>query len=142
MTVWVRLPPNEKFPLGGDRLVMCSSLKSRFEFWLPPGDYQLEAFGDITPPHELAHFQSITLASGQRDVESEILELTPIPPVRDRLRDQVNDAKTKGTWVDIQKLYGKPAPAWHITDARGVAKDVTITAFKGKWVLLYFWGPW
>ena len=50
VTVCVRLPLNEKFPLGADRFAMCSSLKSRFEFWLPPGDYQLEAFSHITPP--------------------------------------------------------------------------------------------
>ena len=139
MTTVVRLPQNEKFPLGLDRVAVCSSQKSRFEFWLPPGDYQLEAFGHTTPPHELASFQSVTLASGQRDVESGILELTPELPT---IQDRINDAKAKGTWVDIQKRYGKPAPAWYVTDARGVDKDVTISAFKGKWVLLYFWGPW
>jgi hypothetical protein len=51
MTVTVRVPPNEKFPLGIDRVARCSSLKSRFEFWLPPGDYQFEVGGYVTPPH-------------------------------------------------------------------------------------------
>jgi hypothetical protein len=137
--VQVRGPQNENPELSARLLARCSSLKSRFEFWLPPGDYQLEAFGHITPPHELAPLQSVTLASGQHDVDSGILELTPAPP---SYPDWVNDAKANGTWVDIQKHHGKPAPAWHITDARGVGQDVTISEFKGKWVLLYFWGPW
>jgi hypothetical protein len=72
-------------------------------------------------------------------VDCGILEFTPATP---SYPDWINDAKAKGTWGDVQKLYGKPAPSWHITDARGVGKDVTISDFKGKWVLLYFWGPW
>jgi thiol-disulfide isomerase/thioredoxin len=40
------------------------------------------------------------------------------------------------------KLWGKPAPAWHVTDARGVSKDVQPGDFKGKWVVLEFWGYW
>ena len=44
--VVVSLPANEDIPLGHDRLIICYSMKSRFEFWLPPGDYQFEASGD------------------------------------------------------------------------------------------------
>ena len=40
------------------------------------------------------------------------------------------------------KLWGKPAPAWHVTDARGVSKDVQPSDFKGKWIVLEFWGYW
>lgn len=138
VTVGVRMPHNEQFPLGADRFAMCSSLKSRFEFWLPPGDYQLEAFGHITPPHELSRFQSITLRLGQREAESEVLELTPEPS----REDWIKEAKATGQWTDIRNRYGKPAPAWHFADARGIAKNVTVSDFEGKWVLLYFWGPW
>ncbi|HVC97378.1 MAG TPA: TlpA disulfide reductase family protein [Pirellulales bacterium] len=42
----------------------------------------------------------------------------------------------------VTQLIGKPAPAWHITDARGVSKDVQPADFKGKWVVLEFWGYW
>jgi thiol-disulfide isomerase/thioredoxin len=42
----------------------------------------------------------------------------------------------------IARLYGKPAPAWHIADARGVAKSVQPADFKGKWLVLEFWGYW
>ena len=40
------------------------------------------------------------------------------------------------------RLIGKPAPAWHISDVRGVLKDVQPADFKGKWVVLEFWGYW
>jgi hypothetical protein len=139
VTVVVRLPLNEMFPLGNDRLAVCSSQKSRFEFWLPPGDYELEAFGHIEPPHLLTPLKPITLAVGQREIDSGTHELVPEPLDR---RDIIEDAKAKGTWFDIEKRYGKPAPKWHITGARGVEKDATVAAFRGKWVLLYFWGPW
>ena len=139
VTVGVRLPLNEMFPLGNDRLAVCSSQKSRFEFWLPPGDYELEAFGHIKPPHLLFPYKPVTLSVGQREVDSGTHELAPEPPNR---RDLIENAKAKGAWVDIEERYGKPAPAWHITGARGVEKDATVAAFKGRWVLLYFWGPW
>jgi hypothetical protein len=42
----------------------------------------------------------------------------------------------------IARLYGKPAPAWHYADARGVPKNVQPRDFKGKWVVLEFWGYW
>ena len=42
----------------------------------------------------------------------------------------------------IARLYGKEPPTWHITDARGVPKDVRPSDFKGKWVVLDFWGYW
>ncbi len=138
VTVVVRLPPNEKFPLSGDRLAVCSSLKSRFEFWLPPGDYQLEALGEMSGLHHLVPYRSVTVAAGQHGVDSGTLKLTPRPPVRDRIRD----AKAKGKWGDYTKLYGQPPPNWHVVDARGIPKNAQISGFKGKWILIYSWGPW
>jgi len=41
-----------------------------------------------------------------------------------------------------QGLYGKEPPAWNVTGARGVSRDVKLSDFKGKWVLLEFWGYW
>ena len=55
-------------------------------------------------------------------------------------RQRVEKAKADGTCFDYQKHYGEPPPPWHVTDARGVSKEATITDFKGKWVLLTFWG--
>ena len=49
-------------------------------------------------------------------------------------------AKAAGTWGDYTKHYGEKPPQWHILDARGVPKDAQISDFKGKWLLVYFWG--
>jgi peroxiredoxin len=40
---------------------------------------------------------------------------------------------------DYTKNYGKQLPAWHIVDARGVDKNVQLTDFKGKWLIVHFW---
>jgi len=37
------------------------------------------------------------------------------------------------------RLTDKPAPAWTVTAARGVKKDIKPSDFKGKWLLLLFW---
>jgi thiol-disulfide isomerase/thioredoxin len=42
----------------------------------------------------------------------------------------------------IARLYGQRAPAWHFADVRGVPRDVQPASFKGKWVVLEFWGYW
>lgn len=42
----------------------------------------------------------------------------------------------------IARYYGKEPPAWNVTDARGVKKDVQLSEFKGRWVLIEFWGVW
>ena len=42
----------------------------------------------------------------------------------------------------IAQHYGKEPPAWTVSDARGVDAKATLSDFKGKWVLLEFWGFW
>ena len=39
-------------------------------------------------------------------------------------RTRVELAKSAGTCFDYQKHYGEPPPAWHITEARGVDKEM------------------
>ncbi len=140
--VVVHIPESDQFPLRFPRLTWCSSCKSRFEFLLPPSDYSFEASaGDGEARYELPGSPRITLPAGKSDVDAGVLELTPHQPQR---LDRVREAQAKGTWpnVDPQKLYGQPAPKWHATDTRGIPKDAQIADFKGKWVLVYFWGPW
>ena len=42
----------------------------------------------------------------------------------------------------MAKLIGKPAPKIDILDARGVPMDFQLSDYKGKWVLIEFWGHW
>jgi len=138
--VTVRLRESDEFPLRANRVTWCSSFKSRFEFLVPPGDYCFESIaGDRQPRYELAEYVNFTIPAGKSDVDAGVLELTPHQP---RRYDRIDEAKAKGTWpnVDPQKLYGQPAPKWHATETRGIPKDAQVADFKGKWVLVYFWG--
>jgi hypothetical protein len=42
----------------------------------------------------------------------------------------------------IEKAFGKAPPAWNVTEARGVKPDAKLSDFKGKYVLVEFWGFW
>ena len=43
---------------------------------------------------------------------------------------------------EIAKMYGKKPPELTVTDARGLNKDVRISQFAGRWLLIEFWGFW
>ncbi len=88
-----------------------------FSFHLPPGDYRL-----------ITH---------SPDCEPVVKTISLKPDVLDV------DLGTIDVPADfITKHKGKTLPPWHVTDARGVTKDVKLSDFKGKWVLLEFWGYW
>jgi hypothetical protein len=102
---------------GQARFAMCSSEEAFFSFLLPPGTYKLWAYG--TDIQDLK--QDITLKAEERDVDLKTIDMPA---------------------TIIARHKGKAPPAWHVTDARGVEKDVKLSDFKGKWVLLEFWGYW
>ena len=87
-----------------------------FEFHLPPGDYAFFCYGQ--------DLKKKTTVVEIKEGESQALE--PI--------------KLDGS--PMAKLRGKPAPEWVIKEARGVDKSVKLSDYKGKWVLLEFWGYW
>jgi hypothetical protein len=136
VTVVVGLPLNEKAPLGGDRLCVCSSAKSRFEFWLPPGNYQFEAFGHDPPRLDLSEPHPIKLTAGQHEFDCGVFDLIPAS----RLQYRFQDAKKEGTWRAYMQRYGQACPTWHAVDARGMRKGAQPADFRGKWLLVYFWG--
>jgi thiol-disulfide isomerase/thioredoxin len=139
--VIVRLPETEKFPLGGNRLVMCKWQSAQFEVLLPPGNYELESGADRSGRrYVLNPYRPVTLPAGIGDVDCGTLELVPPPQNRD---DRIRDAREGGLFaVDRSKSYGQAAAKWHAVDARGMPKDAQVSDFKGKWVLAYFWGPY
>jgi thiol-disulfide isomerase/thioredoxin len=102
---------------GNVRVAAGRSADSTFSMRLPPGRYLLrggESYRHVGVRRE------VTLASGRAvDLGALDLKLTP-----------------------IARMFGKEPPAWHITDARGVPKGVRSSDFKGKWVVLEFWGYW
>ena len=102
---------------GQARFAMCSSEEASFSFWLPPGTYKFWGYG--TDIQNLR--KDITLKADERDVDLKTIDMQA---------------------TVIARHKGKAPPAWHVTDARGVKKDVKLSDFKGKWVLLEFWGFW
>jgi thiol-disulfide isomerase/thioredoxin len=63
-----------------------------------------------------------------------------LSPFKLPITTRIERAKVAGAWDDYTKHYGEKLPPWHAIDARGVKKDVQISDFKGKWILVYFWG--
>jgi hypothetical protein len=102
---------------GQARFAMCSSDEASFSFLLPPGTYNFYAYGtDIQTLKK-----DITLKAGASEQDLGTIDMPA---------------------TIIARHKGKAPPAWHVTDARGVKKEVKLSDFKGKWVLLEFWGYW
>lgn len=136
------LPDDPMRPLDSTRLALSGSVNARFEMLLPAGKYVLEAhtsrgegatfeIARVTPDRE------IVLTGKTSEVDVGVLRLSPFEPY---ISARIERAKAAGTWGDYTKHYGEKLPPWHVVDARGVKKDAQIADFRGKWVLLYFWG--
>ena len=84
---------------------------------LPPGDYRLMVGGVDCERIR----QRVTVTKDMRAVDMGTTDLKP---------------------TIIAQHYGKAPPAWTVSDARGIDPKATLGDFKGKWVLLEFWGHW
>lgn len=130
------IPVDDDDPLNRSNLAICGSLESRFEFLVPPGQYEFGAIsGD--PFASTVEPLSVTIAGDQ-----EAVDLGPLT-LRRRLsvQDRIERARLRGIWGDYKQNFGKQPPSWHLTDARGVTRDAKLADFRGRWVVLYFWGP-
>jgi peroxiredoxin len=134
---YLNLPYNEHDPLNGRRMAICGSYRARFEFLVPPGIYDLGASSD-SPPSATLEDRRVIITADQKEVDLGGLVLRPQVGGVQNLIDR---AKARGTWGDYKQNFGKQPPPWHLTDAKGVARDAKLSDFKGKWVVLYFWGP-
>ncbi len=139
--VYVHLPEDPTRPLHSNRLVSCGSFESRFELRLPPGKYTLQAYSQFADKEqfegELVPDKTFVLEADRTDVDLGKLRFVPHRPYRETLEAK---AKTEGSWSDYTQHYGESSPSWHASDARGMSKNARIADFRGKWVLLDFWG--
>jgi len=134
---YLNFPYDENDPLNRTRLAICGSYQARFAFLVPPGVYDLSATSD-DPSSATLEARSVTVTADQKEVDLGGLVLRPRIGGFQNLVDR---AKARGTWADYKQNFGKEPPPWHLTDAKGVAKDAKLSDFKGKWAVLYFWGP-
>jgi thiol-disulfide isomerase/thioredoxin len=102
---------------GGTRFLQCSSTQAAFSFLLPPGAYKFWGYGDDIQSLK----QDMTFTADRPMVDLQTLEVRATP---------------------IARHKGKAPPQWHITDARGVNKQVSLADYKGKWVLVDFFTHW
>ncbi len=101
----------------GARVLQCDSREATFSFLLPAGKYKFWGYGaDI------------------KNIQQDLI----VPADKTELDLQTLDVPA----TVIAKHKGKTPPPWHVTDARGVKKEVRLADYKGKWVLVEFWGFW
>jgi len=139
---YVELPPDEKNPLASNRLISCGSFDRRFEVRLPPGTYQLDAYGVSDCVGGIIDLRvhpapKFTVWSTDTELDIGVLDLTLAPPSRDVLE---LESKEAARWNDYTKHYGEPAPEWHSVDGRGIDHQKNVKSLRGKWVILDFWG--
>lgn len=102
---------------GRVRIAGSQSTEATFGFKLPPGDYWFWAYGRDLQRHQVA----VTLTADKPVVDMGVIDIPP---------------------SIIARHYGKAPPNWRVSDARGAGKDAKLSDYKGKWVLLEFWGFW
>jgi hypothetical protein len=102
---------------GPVRFLQCSSDEAAFSFRVPAGTYKFWGYG--TDIKDLR--KDMTFKADEPDVDLKTLDMEA---------------------TVIAKHIGKAPPAWHVTDARGAPKAVQLSDYKGKWVLIEFWGFW
>jgi len=89
----------------------------KFSFALPAGGYRLV----ISPRHCKRVKKNVELDAAAGTLDLGTIDFPP---------------------TVIAQHYGKPLPPWTLTEARGVDKGVQLSDYKGKWVLIEYWGFW
>lgn len=112
----------------GPAITFCVSLESKFSFLLPPGRYDINVHSE-SPDAALPRLFQVEVPTGKPSLDLGVINV---------LINQHEDGVTR----DYEEFYGKQPPPLRITDARGVRKDVKLSDFRGRWVVLDFWATW
>lgn len=114
--------------------------KKRFNIKVPGGKYILSVgcSGGKREPRELL----VPNGKTTHDIKDKLV-LSPISSRQPRKADEESTREDKNPNKGKAAKEGSGAPpALNITDASGVPKTVKLSDYKGKWVLLEFWGYW
>lgn len=108
---------NVYLKLGTSRAAGCTSEQQTFEFFVPPGQYTLDAYGA-----KLHHVeQELTVRPGQRALDLGAIELPA---------------------TELALLEGRTAPELEGVLAWKNSSPLKLADLRGKVVLLEFWGYW
>lgn len=106
------------FRLPEERRVSASGWTAgRFHLELPPGDYRFLIHG-VEIAQCILDVQ-VPVGAGRLDVGT-----IPLEPSL------------------LATHYGKPPPDWIVSEARGLDPGASLADFRGRWVVLAFWGYW
>lgn len=97
--------------------VTSVSREQQFEFFLPPGTYELKVNGN----HVYKQTSKFDVEQGAKELELPEIDLQPTP---------------------MPLLIGKPAPEFAEVNEWMNSKPLKLADLKGKHVLLVFWGHW
>jgi thiol-disulfide isomerase/thioredoxin len=116
-----RKPPwtNTTITTEGLRAYFTQDLSNpaTFEFVLPVGKYRFGSYGTDV----IQVSQTVNLSADRPEHDLGTIDMKASP---------------------IARLRGKPMPEWVIDDARGAKPTVKLADYRGKWVLIEFWGFW
>jgi hypothetical protein len=101
----------------GTRVRASGWTAGRFHVSLPPGDYRFLFHGVEIAQASLD--VQVHAGDGRLDLGTILLE-----PSR------------------LARHYGKPPPPWTVAEARGLDPGSSLADFRGRWVILAFWGTW
>jgi len=103
---------------GDIRLAQCFTRKGEFDVRLPAGSYAWLAYGGDTQSRK----GEVSLSSTVPDVDLGEIDLP-------------------AAFLGVHK--GKELPTWSVTASRGIPLEKSAIAdFRGRWLLVEFWGHW
>ncbi|MCX7427651.1 MAG: TlpA disulfide reductase family protein [Planctomycetia bacterium] len=108
---------NVDLHMDGKRPLACTSEQAEFHFYVPPGTYEIEAYGEEVH----AAWKKVTVQPGRRELDLGAIEM---PPKR------------------LVLLEGLPAPELRDVVAWKNSESIRLSDLRGKVVLLEFWGYW
>ena len=106
-----------QWQFGKARIGNLHAVDPKWEVKLPPGPWGFWTYHQDTAPFT----RNFDVPSDGKEIDLGRLEVAP---------------------NTLATLRGKPFPDWKVSDARGVEKTVQPSDYKGKWLLVEFWGFW
>ncbi|KPL23602.1 MAG: hypothetical protein AMJ75_05735, partial [Phycisphaerae bacterium SM1_79] len=107
------------FNKDSQSVLSCMSEKQQFEFWVPPGEYELSAYGSGEGASTKHVRPTIEVKTGQSELDLGVVDLPA---------------------TKLSTLIGKPAPEIGPIKAWKNGSPITLAELRGKAVIIYFDG--